>query len=129
MTQLLREHLEGHATTAVLNRDNFGTVTLFRAYPDGVDTFSVKEQEMDNHDFRETLLRHNEYNRKIYDYVHDEAMAGRGVVISLTDSYRQTRYGEPVTALKSFILSPFTDEANVEAVVEKVLEARGKITS
>jgi glutamate/tyrosine decarboxylase-like PLP-dependent enzyme len=129
MTQLLREHLEGHATTAVLNRDNFGTVTLFRAYPDGVDTFSVKEQEMDNPDFRETLLRHNEYNRKIYDYVHDEAMAGRGVVISLTDSYRQTKYGEPVMALKSFILSPFTDEANVEAVVEKVLEARGKITS
>ena len=56
-------------------------------------------------------------------------MAGRGVVISLTDSYRQTSYDEPVLALKSFILSPFTDEANVEAVVEKVLEARGKIAA
>jgi hypothetical protein len=32
-----------------------------------------------------------------------------------------------VTALKSFILSPFTDEANVEAVVDKVLEARTRI--
>jgi glutamate/tyrosine decarboxylase-like PLP-dependent enzyme len=127
MTQLLREHFEAHAATAVLNRDNFGTVTLFRAYPDGVDTFSIKDQEMDNESHRETLLRHNDYNRKIYNYVHCEAMAGRGVMISLTDSYRQTSYGEPVTALKSFILSPFTDEANVEAVVEKVLEARGKI--
>jgi len=128
MTQLLREHLEGHDSTCVLNRDNFGTVTLFRAYPDGVDTFSIKDQEMTNEAFRETLLRHNDYNRKIYDYVHGEAMAGRGVVISLTDSYRESSYGEPVTALKSFILSPFTDEANVEAVVEKVLEARTQAT-
>lgn len=127
MTQLLREHLEGRASTCVLNRDNFGTVTLFRAYPDGVDTFSIKDQEMTNETFRETLRRHNDYNRKIYDYVHAEAMAGRGVVISLTDSYRESSYGDPVTALKSFILSPFTDEANVEAVVEKVLEARTKV--
>jgi glutamate/tyrosine decarboxylase-like PLP-dependent enzyme len=127
MTQLLREHLEGHDSTCVLNRDNFGTVTLFRAYPDGVDTFSIKDQEMTNEAFRETLLRHNVYNQKIYDYVHAEALAGRGVVISLTDSYRESSYGEPVTALKSFILSPFTDEANVEAVVEKVLEARTQV--
>jgi glutamate/tyrosine decarboxylase-like PLP-dependent enzyme len=129
MTQLLREHLEGHASTCVLNRDNFGTVTLFRAYPDGVDTFAIKDQEMNDAAFRGALLSHNDYNRKIYDYVHKEAMAGRGVVISLTDSYRQTSYDEPVLALKSFILSPFTDEANVEAVVEKVLEARGKIAA
>jgi glutamate/tyrosine decarboxylase-like PLP-dependent enzyme len=129
MTQLLREHLEGHASTCVLNRDNFGTVTLFRVYPDGVDTFAIKDQEMNDAAFRAKLLYHNDYNRKIYDYVHKEAMAGRGVVISLTDSYRQTSYDEPVLALKSFILSPFTDEANVEAVVEKVLEARGKIVA
>jgi hypothetical protein len=102
---------------------------LFRAYPDGVDTFAIKDQEMSDAVFRATLLYHNDYNRKIYDYVHQEAMAGRGVVISLTDSYRQTSYDEPVLALKSFILSPFTDEANVEAVVEKVLEARGKIAA
>src|SRR5262249_6369759 len=34
MAQLLREHLEGHESTTVLNRDNFGTVTLFRVYPE-----------------------------------------------------------------------------------------------
>jgi hypothetical protein len=113
----------------VLNRDNFGTVTLFRAYPEGVDTFAIKDQEMTNARFRDALQNHNAYNRKIYDYVHDEAMAGRGVMISLTDSYRQSNYGDPVVALKSFILSPFTDEANVEAVVEKVLEARSKIAA
>jgi len=56
-----------------------------------------------------------------------QAMAARGVVISLTDSYRQTDHGEPIVGLKSFILSPFADEVSVEALVEKVLEARGKV--
>ncbi len=128
MAQLLREHLEGHAYTTVLNRDNFGTVTIFRAYPDGVDTFEIKEQELHDPAFRDTLLRHNEYNRRISDYVHDEAMGGRGVVLSLTDCYRYTSYGEPVVGLKSYILSPFVDEENIEAIVDKVLEAREKIT-
>lgn len=129
MTQLLREHLEGHASTTVLNRDNFGTVTLFRAYPDGVDTFTIKDQEMGDETFRQSLLYHNAYNRKIFNYVHEEAMAGRGVVISPTECYRQTGYGEPVVALKSFILSPFADEENVEAVVEKVLFAKKRLTN
>ncbi len=127
MAQLLREHLEGHVATTVLNRDNFGTVTLFRVYPDDVDTFTIKRRELEDPAFREVLLRHNEYNRRIYRYVHAEAMAGRGVTISMTDCYRHTDYGEPVVALKSYILSPFVDEEHVEAVVQKVLEARENI--
>ena len=129
MAQLLREHLESHACTTVLNRENFGTVTLFRAYPDGVNTFQIKEKEMHDPAFRDILLQHNEYNRKIYDFVHQEGMAGRGVMLSLTDCYRKTDYGEPIVALKSFILSPFADKENVEMVVKKVLEARELLAS
>ncbi len=129
MAQLLREHLESHACTTVLNRDNFGTVTLFRAYPDGVDTFQIKEKEMHDPKFRDKLLKHNVYNRKIFDFVHQEGMAGRGVMLSLTDCYRKTDYGEPIVALKSFILSPFVDKENVEMVVKKVLEARDLLAS
>ena len=128
MTQLLREHLEGQAGTTVLNRDNFGTVTLFRAYPSGVDTFSIKRQEFEDEAYRDSLHAHNEYNREIYKYVHSEAMAGRGVVISITDCYRRTSYGEPIVTLKSFILSPFVDEDDVKSVVSKVLEAREKVS-
>jgi L-2,4-diaminobutyrate decarboxylase len=124
MAQLLREHLEGHEATTVLNRDNVGTVTLFRVYPPGVDTFAIKQEEFEDSTFRETLRRHNDYNRRVFRYLHDEAMAGRGVLLSLTDCYRHTAYGEPVVGLKSYILSPFVDEAHVEAVVAKVLEAR-----
>ena len=128
MTQLLREHLEGHEGTTILNRDNFGTVTLFRAYPIGVDTFLIKRQEFEDAGYRDSLLSHNDYNRNIFQYVHSEAMAGRGIFISTTDCYRRTKYGEPIVALKSFILSPFVDEDDVETVVSKVLEARNKVT-
>jgi L-2,4-diaminobutyrate decarboxylase len=127
MAQLLREHLEGHEATTVLNRENFGTVTVFRVYPPGVDTFAIKEQEMEDPDFAETLAKHNEYNRRVSRYVHDEALAGRGVMLSLTDCYRRTAYGAPVVGLKSFILSPFVDEGHVETVVREVLEARAKV--
>ena len=128
MTQVLREHLEGHEYTTVLNRDNFGTVTLFRLYPDGVDTFTIKDQEFGDPACRNLLRRHNEYNRRIAAYVHEEALAGRGVMISFTDCYRQTSYGEPIFALKSYILSPFIDEENIQALVAKVLEAREKVS-
>jgi glutamate/tyrosine decarboxylase-like PLP-dependent enzyme len=127
MAQLLREHLDGHEATTVVNRDNFGTVTLFRVYPHGVDTFAIQHQEFEDPAYRQSLHRHNEYNRRICQYVHDEALAGRGVMISLTDCYRQTAYGEPIVALKSYILSPFVDEQNVEVVVSKVLEARERV--
>ena len=127
MTQLLREHLDGHEATTVLNRDNFGTVTLFRVYPPDVDTFHVPDRERTDPAFADSLRKHNDYNRRISEYVHAEAMAGRGVVLSLTDCYRPTSYGEPIVGLKSFILSPFVDEEHVEIVVRQVLEAREKI--
>jgi len=128
MAQLLREHLEGHEGTTVLNRENFGTVTLFRAYPAGVDTFAIKRQEFNDPAYRDVLISNNDYNRAIFHYVHSEAMAGRGAVISSTDCYRRTSYQEPIFALKSYILSPFVDESHIEVVVAKVLEAREKIS-
>jgi hypothetical protein len=59
--------------------------------------------------------------------MQDEALEGRGVIISMTDCYRETTYGEPVVALKSYIMSPFTEEQNVNAVVESIWQARDAI--
>jgi glutamate/tyrosine decarboxylase-like PLP-dependent enzyme len=129
MAEELREHLEGHASTTVLNGENFGPVTLFRVYPDGVDTFSMPEQERTDAARREALLAHNEYNRRIFDLIQADALEGRGVVISLTDCYRMSDYGVPINALKSYILSPFSDEQHVGAVVESIWKARRAIAA
>lgn len=124
MAEVLRENLEAHAATHVVNGGNHGPVTLFRVYPDGVDTFSVPEQERTNPAFRDKLRAHNEYNRRIFELIQQEALQGRGVVISLTDNYRDTEYGEPIVALKSYILSPFSEEKYVNDVLESIWQAR-----
>ena len=129
MAEVLREHLGGHSSTTVFNRDNFGPVTLFRVYPDGIDTFNVPPREQTDASYREQLLAHNAYNRRIYELVDEEALNGEGVVISMTDCFRETDYGEPIVALKSYIMSPFTEERHVDAVLESIWKARAVIAN
>ncbi len=124
MAEVLRERIESHPNLTVLNGENVGPVTLFRAYPDGVDTFSVKDRERSERAYRQQLLAHNEYNRRIFERVHAEALTGQGVAISLTDCYRHNDFGDPVLALKSYVLSPFADETRMDSIVKHVLAAR-----
>lgn len=127
MAEVLRERIEGHPNLTVLNGENVGPVTLFRAYPDGIDTFTIKDRERTDAAYREQLVAHNDYNRRIFQEVNREALAGRGVAISLTENYRLTDDGEPIVALKSYVLSPFSDETQMETVVEHVARARESV--
>ncbi len=53
-------------------------------------------------------------------------MRGEGVLLSCTDTYRHSDYTDvpPVAAIKSFILSPWTDLSAVDLVVRQISEAR-----
>jgi glutamate/tyrosine decarboxylase-like PLP-dependent enzyme len=124
MAEVLRERIEAHPNLTVLNGENVGPVTLFRAYPDGVDTFDVKDRERSDREYRQQLLAYNEYNRKVFNRVHAEALTGKGVAISLTNCYRHNDFGDPIVALKSYVLSPFADESRMESIVKHVLAAR-----
>ncbi|MCU0961403.1 MAG: pyridoxal-dependent decarboxylase [Pirellulaceae bacterium] len=124
MAETLREHLGGHVSTTVFNRNNVGPVTLFRVYPDGIDTFTVPKREESDPQYRPQLLAHNAYNRRIYQIVHQDALRGEGAVLSMTDCYRETDYGEPIVALKSYIMSPFSDEASIDAILNSIWKAR-----
>ncbi len=127
MAELLREHLEGHDSTTVLNDDGVGPVTVFRVYPVGVDTWTVKDRERTDPAARAELQRYNDYNRRLFRHLYERAMRGAGVHISMTDCYRHTDYGEPMVGLKSFMLSPFIDEPHVEGLVADILAARQAI--
>jgi L-2,4-diaminobutyrate decarboxylase len=129
MAEVLREHLEGHESTTVCNRGNFGPVTLFRVYPDGVDTFGVLDREQRDPSYRDQLLIHNDYNRRVFHLVQEDALKGEGVVISLTDCYRESDGGEPMVALKSYILSPFAEDRYVDAVLDSLWKARSRIAA
>jgi len=123
MAEVLREEIISRPELSVLNDQNYGPVTLFRAYPRGVDTFRVKERERTDPGFVNELQRHNDLNRRVFQRVATEALAGRGVAIGFTDNYRTSDSGEPICALKSYVLSPFADETQMHAVIEHVLAA------
>ena len=127
MAESLRSRLSAHPAITVLNPDNFGPVTLFRVYPDGVDTFDCPKREQSDASYAPQLQEYNEYNRRIFELVHAEALRGEGIVISMTDRFRETDYGQPVTALKSYIMSPFSDHQYVQAVLDSIERARSQI--
>ncbi|MCG8653783.1 MAG: pyridoxal-dependent decarboxylase [Pirellulales bacterium] len=124
VAEQLREHLEGHSTTSVVNDENFGTVTLFRVYPKGVDTWTIKQRERSDPDFVRHLRQYNEYNRKVFQYLEQRALQGDGPLLSLTDCYRTSDYGEPIVAMKSYIMSPFVEYQHVEDLLQRVIAAQ-----
>jgi hypothetical protein len=123
MAEVLRELVISRPELSILNDQNYGPVTLFRAYPPGVDTFRVKERERADPSYVGELRKHNELNRRVFQRVAAEALAGRGVAIGFTDNYRTSESGEPICALKSYVLSPFANEEQMHAVVDHVLAA------
>lgn len=123
MADLLRELIGAQPELTTVNHLNVGPVTLFRAYPRGVDTFRVKDREWHDASFRQQLRAYNDFNRRVYQRVHTAALAGHGVAIGFTDKCATSDDGEPIVALKSYVLSPFVDESRMNSIVEHVLAA------
>jgi glutamate/tyrosine decarboxylase-like PLP-dependent enzyme len=124
MAETLRERLTAHSAVRVLNCGNSGLVTLFRIYPDGVDVSRFPEREQTDPACRDKLREYNDYNRRLFQLTQAEALQGRGIALSLTDGSRRTAYGEPVVALKSYIMSPFTDDQHIASLLDSIREAR-----
>ncbi len=122
MALLLRQRLKELGCIVILNPHNFGFVTLFRVYPDTVK-IDWNSEYYDQTRSSE-LLAVNDYNRRIFSYLYEN---GDEALLSPVDSYRQTDYGEPILALKSYIMSPFTDATTIAATVDKIAKARTNV--
>ncbi|HRA89964.1 MAG TPA: pyridoxal-dependent decarboxylase [Planctomycetaceae bacterium] len=129
MAETLRNRLSAQPSISVMNPENFGPVTLFRVYPDDVDTFEFPKLEQTDASYAPQLQEYNDYNRRVFQIVHAEALRGEGVVLSMTDRFRETDYGQPVVALKSYIMSPFSDQQYVQAVVDSIERARRQLAN
>ncbi|MGR8935831.1 MAG: pyridoxal-dependent decarboxylase, partial [Gammaproteobacteria bacterium] len=64
MAEILRERLEKLPQACLVNTYNYGPVTLFRVYPDGVDAAEAFHAETTRPELKEQLLKHNAYNRR-----------------------------------------------------------------
>ncbi|HRU06629.1 MAG TPA: aspartate aminotransferase family protein, partial [Candidatus Brocadiia bacterium] len=124
MAEHLRARLEAAPGACVVNDYNAGPVTLFRVYPDGVDAKDAWRKERVNPGFAAQLRKHNEYNRRVFDALQRQMESGQGPALSLTDHYRATPVGDPILALKSFVMSPFTTAADMDLVADCIEKAR-----
>jgi glutamate/tyrosine decarboxylase-like PLP-dependent enzyme/anti-anti-sigma regulatory factor len=123
MAGRIRSKIERVDNICVVNDYNYGSVTLFRIYPNGVNAKVAYWQEIKDSNSREQLRTHNEYNRQIFTILKQQVERGYGIVLSLTERYRTTFYGEPIVALKSYLMSPFTDVDIIEKLFSCLEEA------
>jgi len=124
MAGVLRSALAEHPEFAVVNDRNVGSVTLFRVYPPGADAKALFGRELtESADERQALVV-NELNRRVCERLRIEALAGRGVLLSMTECGRTTAGGAPLAALKSYVLSPFCNQDAMFAIGPAVLAAR-----
>ena len=109
MAEMLRERLEMNSFIRVLNDYNYGPVTLFRVYPQEVNAQQAFQRELSEPSYREQLEQNNQYNRCLFNRIHERAMHGEGVLLSWTDVYQHAHYSEApaIAAFKSFIMSPW----------------------
>ncbi len=124
MSEVLRLHLDEHPAMCQVNDYNYGPVTLFRIYPDGINAKAAFYDELNNPEAAESLLRNNEYNRKIFDELHRQMEQESGFALSVTAHYRTAACGEPVLAIKSFVMSPFIEEQHMQGLIGCLEKAR-----
>ncbi|MCK4694908.1 MAG: anti-sigma factor antagonist, partial [Candidatus Cloacimonetes bacterium] len=127
MAEYLRSKLEEVPYACPINTYNYGQVVLFRIYPDEYNASQTYMEEINNPDKAKQLEIHNQYNRKIFDVLHKQMESGEGIALSLTDCYRHTSYGKPILAIKSFVMSPFTNEKAMNFLMKCIEKARKEI--
>ncbi|HVW38313.1 MAG TPA: pyridoxal-dependent decarboxylase [Pirellulales bacterium] len=124
MAGALRSALAEHPEFAVVNDRNVGSVTLFRVYPPGADAKTLFRRELTESAYERQALAVNELNRQVSERLRTEALAGRGVLLSMTECGRTTAGSAPLAALKSYVLSPFCNQEGMLAIIPAVLAAR-----
>jgi len=129
MAETLRARLDKLPYAQVVNDYNYGPVTLFRVYPDGTEAAPAFREETMDAAKADQLAAHNAYNRRVFDALQRQMEQGEGVALSLTDEARRTSYGAPILALKSFVMSPFVDEAAMDFLLACLARARAEVAA
>jgi len=124
VAEVLRDYLEKTPHTALVNDYNYGPVTLFRVYPEGIDAKTTFRLEKAGASAAGGLKANNDYNRKIFAALRRQMEGGEGVAVSITESCRPAPDGTPILAIKSFVMSPFAGDEAMKRLMTGIEDAR-----
>lgn len=126
MALLLRRKLAGCAGIHVVNGQNGGPMSLIRAYPGDADPAAVYRRELSDPCWSECIEAHNRFNRRLYGLVVQRTKTGTAALLSWTSDCRRPDYpgAPPISALKSCILSPWTDQRSIDELAKLIADCR-----
>ena len=130
VSDYLRTKMEQSKDITLLNRHNPAFVTDFRIYPetkyadDGELLFEKELRDKTDKGFTEQV---NEYNRKIAKQMIEEAGSKGTSIVSYTDAYKTTKKKRVIVAIKSYPMSPFTDNENMDVLLKELYMAKGSV--
>lgn len=126
----LRGKIEASGDIVLLNRNNPAFVTDFRVYPgakiadDGESLFERELGGMTTDAFTEGI---NDYNRRIALRMIGEAERKGTTIVSYTDSYKTTKKGRMLVAIKSFPMSPFIEKEHMDELLRDLYRAKEQV--
>lgn len=119
-TQQLRRHLAQRPWLRLVNRLNGGPVTLYRAYPPGTVAEEGWQRELHDPLAGDWSSSINAFNKRIHlvtqETARREAVAGAG----WTDRVAYGAAGQPLAALKTYLLSPFLSDEHLDELLRNL---------
>ncbi len=134
-----RELLQKEKSLVCVNPDNYGFVTLFRVYPKHINAFLQYEKELNDPNYRDELRAYNILQQRVANKLFEMLRNPKHTIpgwenppyTSFTSGYRSPEYVPDekdsrylVYALKSFPMSPYSNEISMQIVRNYVLKAR-----
>ena len=116
----LYDLLKTHREMVCVNLDDTGLITLFRAYPKGIDAVAQYDKELKQVGSRADLIKHNKLTKDVGDKLYEWFRAGKKIdgkytpYMSFSTGFRNTEYNlegsdseAVIYAIKAFPMNVF----------------------
>jgi L-2,4-diaminobutyrate decarboxylase len=136
----LYDLLKTHSEMVCVNPDDTGLITLFRAYPNGIDATAQYAKELNESGSRADLIKHNELTKAIGDKLYEWYREGKQIdgkytpYMSFSTGFRNTEYNidggdaeAVVYAIKAFPMNVFVTPEVMKWALHCVNAARDEV--
>ncbi|MGJ7291774.1 pyridoxal-dependent decarboxylase [Morganella morganii] len=136
----LRNVLHANASTVCVNPDDYGLVTLFRVYPEGVIGHQQYQNELTDPSYKKELIANNKLTMDVGNLLYEWFRGGKKIngkytpYISFSTGFRVTDYNSDdsdsdakVFALKVYPMNVHLTHEVMQHVVDCVITARNEV--